>query len=472
MSVLEIDSRNFNLEDQKVFATYSGDWNPIHIDPVYARRYPSGNAIVHGIHALLWAMNSWSKKTPKKVGIDKIHVRFVNPINLGDEVVCRVIENDDCRVKLELCVESKKVLLLDFSIEQTNISVAQPIDGTAHPFEVPATLQIGDLHGKTGAWPLDIEYQQTKYLFPELSNVTSLNFIAVLVHTSRLIGMTCPGLNSLYSELELSRTTNEDVRSFKYKVLNTDKRFGLASIETSGGGFLGKAHAFLRKPPINQSDFTEIKKHVSTKAFSGQKVLVIGGSRGLGELTAKYLAAGGADVCLTYFQGESDAKRVVNEIKESCGNAYAFKFDIEKSFEPELIFPDNWRPTGLFYFATPAIFLGDRIGFSSNLLNQFSYFYITAFINIVEKLYKSGLRKAFYPSSVALNELPIDMAEYSIAKVGGELACEILMKRHKDMKIFFPRLPRLETDQTVSLLPVNNLESLPIMSAAINEMMR
>ena len=45
-----------------------------------------------------------------------------------------------------------------------------------------------------------------------------------------------------------------------------------------------------------------------------QLALIIGGSKSLGEVTAKILASGSADVKLTYFKGVKDAKKVVNEI--------------------------------------------------------------------------------------------------------------------------------------------------------------
>ena len=41
--------------------------------------------------------------------------------------------------------------------------------------------------------------------------------------------------------------------------------------------------------------------------FANVRALVIGGSRGLGEITAKIIAAGGGDVWITYRRGKEDA---------------------------------------------------------------------------------------------------------------------------------------------------------------------
>ena len=43
---------SFNQNDQIEFAKLSGDWNPIHVDPVFARRTIYGQ-VVHGIH-IFW----------------------------------------------------------------------------------------------------------------------------------------------------------------------------------------------------------------------------------------------------------------------------------------------------------------------------------------------------------------------------------------------------------------------------------
>ena len=48
--------RRFTINDQRDFAQLSGDWNPIHVDPIQARRLLFGEPVVHGIHLVLWAL--------------------------------------------------------------------------------------------------------------------------------------------------------------------------------------------------------------------------------------------------------------------------------------------------------------------------------------------------------------------------------------------------------------------------------
>ena len=52
-----IAEKSFCLEELKAFATFSGDYNPLHIDPMVARRLLYGNCVVHGMYLLLWTID-------------------------------------------------------------------------------------------------------------------------------------------------------------------------------------------------------------------------------------------------------------------------------------------------------------------------------------------------------------------------------------------------------------------------------
>ena len=49
-----------------------------------------------------------------------------------------------------------------------------------------------------------------------------------------------------------------------------------------------------------------------------------------------------------------------------------------------------------------------------------------------------------------------NMMEYTLAKFSGEKLIDFLQVKFPGIDIYKPRLPRLETDQTVSLFPVIN----------------
>jgi hypothetical protein len=101
--------------------------------------------------------------------------------------------------------------------------------------------------------------------------------------------------------------------------------------------------------------------------------------------------------------------------------------------------------------------------FSPKLFEQFCDYYVTGFLNTVSPLIACGLTSILYPSSVAADELPVMMGEYAAAKTAGEVLCAFMEKTHQGLRILRPRLPRMATDQTASLFPVDNLDPIPVM---------
>jgi len=71
--------------DIVMFAAFSGDWYPLHVDREYAARSPFGERIAHGMLVLsaatgLMPLTEWALIA--FYGMDR--VRFVNPTKIGD----------------------------------------------------------------------------------------------------------------------------------------------------------------------------------------------------------------------------------------------------------------------------------------------------------------------------------------------------------------------------------------------------
>jgi hypothetical protein len=121
-------------------------------------------------------------------------------------------------------------------------------------------------------------------------------------------------------------------------------------------------------------------------------------------------------------------------------------------------------PTHLYYFATPHIATGVPGHFSAELFDTFRAYYVTGLLNSVASVERWGdLRAVFCPSSIYVEAPPQNLAEYAAAKSEAESAARQLATTHPGWIVDAPRLPRLATDQTATLLRVPSEEPAPIL---------
>ncbi len=463
--------RRFTLSDQDRFAQLSGDYNPLHMDPIAARRYLYGSPVVHGVHALLWALDCWLGNDPEPVNLSAIQVSFLRAIPLEVQIDCSVTCEQPDRVQIELRCEGSVSTRIAVGVDPSGQQQSRPGLDTGLPDrQIPNDLSADEIERDSGRLDLYFHVETAAKLIPHLiKQIPSLQ-VAVILSTSRLVGMKCPGLHSLYSGLSLVSVRNDSCENrLEYEVTKLDRRFSSVLMQVTAPGMSGSIQAFQRPLPQEQAAYLCVKENVVGDEFADQRALVIGGSRGLGEVTAKIISAGGGDVKITYFQGDEDARRVVHEITSDGGIAGLLKLDVRSS-ESRLgdLLGSSWRPTHLYYFATPFIFSGEEKIFTPELFQEFCDYYVIGFLNVVNQLEGEQVTNVFYPSTIAIDELPVLMGEYAAAKTAGETLCSFLQKTRNDLFIHRPRLPRIATDQTVSLLPdslmtVSNEDPVPLL---------
>jgi len=184
----------------------------------------------------------------------------------------------------------------------------------------------------------------------------------------------------------------------------------------------------------------ELSGLVGPAEFAGSTALIVGGSRGLGELTAKLIATGGGRVIVTWRTGKDDAQRVVNEIRSAGGECEAIGYDAGKPATDQLDRLED-APTHAYYFATPGIFRPQSSLFAGEL----------------------------YPSSVSVTDRPQGMTEYTMAKAAGEVLSADMNTTLAPLHVTVRRLPRLPTDQTASVVPSETALPLDIMLPIVRE---
>jgi hypothetical protein len=459
--------RIFTSDDQLAFAKLSGDYNPLHLDPVLARRLLFGRQVVHGLHALLWSLNYHLKSRTQPLDLRAVKANFQAGIGVGQTVRCRVILQDEYRVAFQLETDSKPAAWIDITWGPLRHHRTGTLPMMSAEPEKCRERSIEEVAAASGNVTLYFNGDLAGGLLPNLIRVLPPMQLAALLATTRLVGMECPGHHSIYSSLSLAFfSASTGVSILNYQVTDCNKRLALVSMDVDAPGMKGQVKAFLRPKPQRQPNFTDVCRQVEPQEFSAQRALIVGGSRGLGEVTAKLLAAGGAEVIFTYYRGEQDAQRIVEEMVSHGANADCLLLNV---LDPSQGLPDRIanrsKPLYLYYFATPFIFGAVKGKFSSQLFAAFSEYYVTGFLRTVQALADptTGLQKVFYPSSVAIEELPLDMGEYAAAKMAGEILCDFLQKAHPGLAVYKPRLPRVATDQTVSLLPVSNQEPVSVL---------
>ncbi|MDH3208558.1 MAG: MaoC/PaaZ C-terminal domain-containing protein [Gemmatimonadota bacterium] len=458
--------RQFSHEDQLSFAELSGDFNPVHVDPIAARRSLFGRPVVHGVHQLLWALNSWLADKSDPVRLDSLKCEFRGALRTDTTAVLQLDEVADGTVAIEIGGESGETVL---RLSAVVVSQARPdgggLDGGRTATRSPRVLSVDEIAAANGILDLYLDPELAGRLFPNAMRVLPPLQMAELLATTRLVGMECPGLQSIYSQLDLKfAVAAGESRSLSYEVANFDERYSALDIAVHGPGARGTVRAFLRPTPQEQVRFEEIDGVVSAE-FAEQRALIVGGSRGLGEVAAKLLAAGGAQVTITFFSGEADAKLVVDDIVAGGGRCDSVALDV---LDPKLSAADlvgARSPSHLYYFATPSIFTAVKGIFAPQLFRRFCDYYVDGFVNTVNLIQEHGsrLEKVLYPSTVALDELPSGMGEYAAAKAAGETLCRFLEETQHGLTIVRPRLPRLATDQTRSLLPIRNEDPVQVL---------
>lgn len=216
--------------------------------------------------------------------------------------------------------------------------------------------------------------------------------------------------------------------------------------------------------------FQEIAERVTSGEFVGTRNLIVGGSRGIGEFTAKALAAGGGEVTITYAVGREEAERVAAEILQWGGKCTVIPYNVLHP-SPEVLDGIASELTHAYYFATPGIARAKRPLFDPATFALFQRFYIDGFFDLCRKIARrANPVQVFYPSTVFVAERPKEFAEYAMAKAAGEILCADLNRSLPGIRVFSTRLPRLETDQSPDSVLTENADIFEIMLPLIRAM--
>ena len=474
MPSVTLASRAFASDDQVIFADLTRDFNPIHLDPIAARKTQAATVVVHGVHAILWALDKLVQLGTVTEEIVSLNVQFRNFIPVGRQVELKLLSRDAKSARLELCLGRLTTITLVVAFgtrKGTTIDVPDAAPRTSVTDKPANFVRIEEMAKLSGLMDNLCRPNEIQRQFPYASSAIGSYRVAAIALLSTLVGMICPGLHSLFGGFAvqlLDDTHNQN--GIRFQVAGLDERFRMVRMNVSGAGICGSVQAFLRWPPIAQASLTEIMSIVGPAEFAGSVALIIGGSRGLGALTAKILAAGGGKVILTYATGRADAAELTEEIRNQTASdiCQALQYNVHEEAAGQLK-NIRTRLTHLYYFATSNIARQKESPFVMSLFDEFVQIYVKGFYDCCNYLgeHGSGPLTAFYPSSVFVESNPSDMTEYCMAKMAGEMLCANMNRAGGRVHIIVGRLPRLLTDQTATVFPVGTEDPLKVMLPAI-----
>jgi acyl dehydratase len=443
--------RVFTEADQARFAALSGDRNPMHLDAVLARRTQAGAPVVHGVHLVLWGLDALARSEPPPP-LHRLKAQFKHFAAVNESVGVTATRTEG-GVILRFTAAGMTIaqLVVDFggAVEAAETLSGEPVPAPVEARDLPFDAMAGMSGNLAFASPPDA----IAAMFPAASAWLGSRRVAALGASTLLVGMVCPGLHSIYAGLT-AETCDEPIPEdgLNFLVTATEPRFRSVTMAIAGGGMKGVVQSYARTPPTPQASAQDLADAVEPGEFRGATALIVGGSRGLGEVAAKLLAAGGARVVVSYRVGGSEAEAVAQEIRSAGGACETLAYDASLPAEPQLARLSE-APTHAYYFATPTIFRAQSSLFARARLDAFLDVYVEGFLNLAEAL--RSRRKdvsLFYPSSVFVTERPRGMLEYAMAKAAGETLCAEMNQAWSPLHVTVDRLPRLRTDQTASVI--------------------
>jgi NAD(P)-dependent dehydrogenase (short-subunit alcohol dehydrogenase family) len=296
--------------------------------------------------------------------------------------------------------------------------------------------------------------------------------LAELLATTRLVGMRCPGLHSLFGGLALSAMAAADppAPSLTWEVAGARLPYSKLALRVRGTTLAGTLDVFLRPAPLHLA-MSDALRAVPRASFAGWRALVVGGSRGLGEAFSLAIGAGGGDVCLTYHRGATDAERIAADLRAAGRRAAAIQHDVLASAPLRWPWPDP--PTHLFYLAAPTLHsIRKGAPFRSSELELLFRYFVFSLHTTASSAAALGARPlVVWTPSTTMLDAPAGGAAYCAAKAAMEELCRHLpaLLPAAAVTVHAPRLGRVDTDQTASLIA---LPPAPALDAAVSHLRR
>ena len=437
----------FTKKDVQNFMKRSGDYNPIHWDNAYSSRRMFGSPIVHGSLILTRFIELFFRDM--KFKISNLECIFIKPVFLNQTVYYNY-ENISNNIQVTL-INNKKDLLSSFYFTYSELKKNEKASKNLFSKNINLNNSINFNKKKiTNLKKIKINFRFSKN--------NNKNFIFhILNNVSRSIGMELPGLNSLFYKIKINEVKKFYDKPF-IKIHSYEKKINLLNLNYYVSNFKISSDVFIL-PDFRNLNYTDkIKKLIkSTNNYlNDKKILILGGSRGVGFITTQFLSLSRAKVTSTYNYNKSE---LINfKLSNKVSNLRIKKFDINNNNNLRILLKEINKFDYIFYFVTPKIIKNPNRSFDKDYFNVLQNIYVKKLSEITKKINKNI--KFFIPSTVILENKTDDFKEYKKAKINLEKFCHYSKRGNKKIEFYIPRLKYFSTDQNFDFLAKDDSNDL------------
>ena len=344
---------------------------------------------------------------PSPFTVANIRARFLQPLYLDEVRIRPHPDRTDSQIEFEIVAADTVVALVKLSSRARKIrcKIVQPAISAPRRCRSPPISGLEQLAGQAGA--VAIGEGGARSLFPALTRRDRPpgGRGAAGDVSDRRHGVPRTALAVCRSRRSPAIRNGGQEAALAYAVTKDRCAIPLAANRGfAASGIAGRLDAFARPaPPSQPGDGRNIAPRSPETLLRDKDRSSIGGSRGLGEVTAKIVAAGGGRPVITYQESAREAERVAAEIPEAAAMRHPA---LRCAVAGARTIATLGAVDCCYYFATPKIFQRKSALYEPEKLRAFLSFYADGFFDLCSALASRGTGKiaVFYPSTVAIDE--------------------------------------------------------------------
>jgi acyl dehydratase len=417
---------SFDTEEMDDFAKFSGDFNPIHRDPNYAKLNDFPDRVVYGALVVSRVLAFIGKEN-----VNEIRAEFINPVFLSEKLKFRIFFGGVNQLQIDLFNENQVKVRLKF-------------------------FMTSDKQVVIGFKP-----EASQLYNPSFRN-SRVHFL--LGEISRLIGMQEPGELALIRAISLKCKSMGDASTQDLTINQSRNRFEVFKTNIDAGDFLVEGVSVKRNFKSTAAIIEEVKEIFPRleATVRPKKIWIFGVTGTLGMRIGLLCALQGHEVYGVYRSAEARAQEVMHLSQKLKLN---MKLIQNNEFEQKKKKIKSKNGEVICYCSSPRI--STNFGnFDHELWEVYKKTYVDDLKRVIEVFPKA--RGYFVPSTIYLDaDSPFknSNAEYCMAKAEQE---DLIFKKIENSRIFMPRIGMFPGRHSQISVDLNN-DNLPMLLRQFND---